>query len=156
MSGFCPFEKLEVYGCPERRVSSSISLYFGTQLIGDANNWPTIKAASSFVGLGVLSTDIYVADGGTGPNGNATEWYINTASFFSQIRNLRVNITATNPNAYVCAVHYQVAQATRIQNVELIATTGAVCRISQPVSFRAHPQTRSPERCHHRLGYNLI
>jgi hypothetical protein len=109
-------------------VSSSISLYFGTQLIGDANSWPIIKAASSFVGLGVLSTDVYVPDGGTGPDGNAAEWYINTARFFSQIRNVRVDITATDPNAYVCAIHYQVAQATSIQNVELIATTGTVSR----------------------------
>ncbi len=119
-------------------VSSSISLYFGTQLIGDANNWPTIKAAASFVGLGVLSTDVYVPNGGNGPDGNAAEWYINTARFFSQIRNIRVDIKATDPNAYVCAIHYQVAQATSIQNVELIATTGTVSR-SQTTESLASP-----------------
>lgn len=101
-------------------------MHFGTQLIGDANDWPRIVAASSFVGLGVLSTDVYVDNGGNGPDGLALEWYINTARFYSQIRNLRVDITATDPNAYVCAVHYQVAQATTIQNVELIARTGTV------------------------------
>src|ERR1051326_6569742 len=114
-------------------VSSSISIYFGTQIIGDANNWPTIKAASSFVGLGVLSTDIYVTNGGTGPDGNALECYINTSRFYSQIRNIRVDIKLTDPNAYVCAIHYQVAQATSIQNVELIATTGTV----RPLNFRS-------------------
>lgn len=105
-------------------MSSSIKIYFGTQIIGDANEWPVIKAASSFVGLGVLSTDVYVENGGTGPDGNALEWYINTARFYGQIRNLRVDITASDPGAYVAAVHYQVAQATTIQNVELIAKTG--------------------------------
>ncbi|KAH6628876.1 pectate lyase superfamily protein-domain-containing protein [Chaetomium tenue] len=105
-------------------VSSSISVYFGTQVIGDANDWPTIVAASSYVGLGVLSTDVYVENGGTGPDGNALEWYINTARFYSQIRNLRLDITRTDPGAYVAALHYQVAQATTIENVEIIADSG--------------------------------
>lgn len=103
---------------------------FGTQIIGDANNWPIIKAASSFAGLGVLSTDVYVDGCGDGSDGNALEWYINTGRLYSQIRNSRVDITATDPDAYVCAVHYQVAQATSIQNVELIAKTGTVSHYS--------------------------
>ncbi|KAK4186215.1 putative LysM domain-containing protein [Podospora australis] len=104
-------------------VSSSISVYFGTQIIGDANSWPTIVAASSFVGLGVLSTDVYVENGGNGPDGNALEWYINTARFYGQIRNIRIDITKTDPGAYVAALHYQVAQATTIENVEIIANS---------------------------------
>ncbi len=107
-------------------MSSSISIYFGTQIIGDANSWPTIVGASSFVGLGVLSTDVYVDQGGTGPDGNALEWYINTARFYNQIRNLKIDITATNPGAYVAALHYQVAQATTIENVEIIANSATV------------------------------
>ncbi|KAL3464344.1 pectate lyase superfamily protein-domain-containing protein [Aspergillus heterothallicus] len=103
-------------------VSSTIRVLFATQVIGDANNWPTIRAASSFVGLGVLSTNEYV--GGTGPDGGDAEYYVNTARFYSQIRNLRIDITSTQSNAYVCAIHYQVAQATSLQDVELIATTG--------------------------------
>jgi hypothetical protein len=68
---------------------------FGTQIIGDvsehlplillcslftlqANNWPLITAAASFVGLGVFSTDVYVDNGGTGSDGSSKEWYINT------------------------------------------------------------------------------
>ncbi|KAL4820991.1 pectate lyase superfamily protein-domain-containing protein [Aspergillus spinulosporus] len=102
-------------------------VYFppGTYLVSstiEANNWPTIKAASSFVGLGVLSTNQYV--GGTGPDGGDGQYYVNTARFYSQIRNLRIDITATNRDAYVCAIHYQIAQATSLQDVELIATTG--------------------------------
>jgi hypothetical protein len=117
-----------VYFPPGRYlVSSSISIYFGTQVIGDANDWPTIVGAASFVGLGVLSTDVYVENGGDGPDGNALEWYINTARFYSQIRNLRIDVTATDPGAYVAALHYQVAQATTIENVEIIADSGTVC-----------------------------
>jgi hypothetical protein len=103
-----------------------ISIYFGTQIIGDANNWPTIRAVSSFVGLGVLSTDVYVDNGGDGPDCNALEWYINTARFYSQIRNLKIDITASNLGAYVAALHYQVAQATTIENVEIIADSATV------------------------------
>ncbi|KAI0441992.1 pectate lyase superfamily protein-domain-containing protein [Xylaria telfairii] len=113
-----------VYFPPGRYlVSSSISVYFGTQIIGDANNWPTIVGAGSFVGLGVLSTDVYVDGGGNGPDGNALEWYINTARFYSQIRNIKIDITATNGGAFIAALHYQVAQATTLENVELIANS---------------------------------
>ncbi|TGJ81258.1 hypothetical protein E0Z10_g7506 [Xylaria hypoxylon] len=113
-----------VYFPPGRYlVSSSINIYFGTQFIGDANSWPTIVGASSFIGLGVLSTDVYVDGGGVGPDGNPLEWYINTARFYGQIRNIRIDITATNPGAYVAAIHYQVAQATTLENVEIIASS---------------------------------
>lgn len=102
-------------------VSSSIAVYFGTQMIGDALEPPTILAAKSFIGLGVLSTDVYVDNGGSGPDGNALEWYVNTARFYGQIRNFKIDITATRASAYVAGVHYQVAQATTIENVEFIA-----------------------------------
>ncbi|KAH8901101.1 pectin lyase-like protein [Thozetella sp. PMI_491] len=88
-----------------------------------ANNKPTIKASSSFVGLGVLSTDTYVGDG-LGIDGKDDEWYVNTASFYRQIRNVRIDVTSTPPNNFVCAIHYQVAQATSLQNLELVATSG--------------------------------
>lgn len=46
-------------------ISSTIAMPFGTQVIGDANNRPTLVAAPSFVGLGVLSNDEYTGgDGG--------------------------------------------------------------------------------------------
>jgi hypothetical protein len=42
----------------------------------------------------------------TGPDGGDAEYYVNTARFYSQIRSLRIDITSTDPNAYVCAIHY--------------------------------------------------
>ena len=59
-------------------VSSTIALPFGTQVIGDTNNRPTIIAAPSFVGLGVLSTDEYTGDGGQGVDGGDPEYVINS------------------------------------------------------------------------------
>lgn len=55
-------------------VSSTIPMPFGTQVIGDANNRPTLVAAPSFVGLGVLSTDEYTGAPGKGIDGGDPEY----------------------------------------------------------------------------------
>lgn len=92
-------------------ISSSISAYYMTQMIGNANDPPIIKAAASFVGLGVISSDVY-----TGGNGGTDEWYINQNNFFRQLRNFVIDVrdaTLTD----IAGVHWQVAQATSIQNV---------------------------------------
>jgi hypothetical protein len=52
------------------------------------------------------------------------QYYVNTANFYRQIRNIRIDITQTRPTQGVACLHYQVAQATSLQNVELIATKG--------------------------------
>ncbi|KAH9845616.1 glycoside hydrolase family 55 protein [Teratosphaeria destructans] len=95
-------------------ISSTIPMPFGTQVIGDANTRPTLTAAPRFVGLGVLSNDEY-----TGGVGGAEEWFTNTANFYRQIRNIVIDITPAGPN--ISCLHYQVAQATSLQNVKLIA-----------------------------------
>ncbi|CAK7205467.1 hypothetical protein SEUCBS139899_008242 [Sporothrix eucalyptigena] len=104
-------------------VSTSISVYFGTQVIGDANSPPTLVASPRFVGLGLLSTDVYVNSGGSGSDGLSLEWYINTGRFYSQIRNINIDIRKANAKANICALHYQVAQATSLHNVHLIANS---------------------------------
>lgn len=60
-------------------VSSTIPMPFGTQVIGDANSRPTLIAAPSFIGLGVLSTDEYTGEGGVGIDGDDPE-YVNNLS----------------------------------------------------------------------------
>ncbi len=97
-------------------ISSTVPMPFGTQVIGDANDRPTLVASADFVGLGVLSTDEY-----TGGQGGAEQYYINTANFYRQIRNIVIDITGAGVN--ISCLHYQVAQATSLQNVELIAST---------------------------------
>lgn len=114
-------------------VSQSIDVYFGTQLIGDANSPPLIKASSRFLGLGVFSTDKYTGDG-LGADGKDNEWYINTANFYRQMRNFRIDTTATRAASHVCGLHYQVAQATSLQNIEFISGDSArgICK-SKPL-----------------------
>ncbi|KAJ5552813.1 pectin lyase-like protein [Penicillium frequentans] len=91
-------------------VSSPIVQYYNTQLLGDPTNLPTILAASSFVGLGVITSDVYVGD--------SEEWYLNTNNFLRSIRNFKMDITRTDQSAYVCAIHWQVAQGTSLENIE--------------------------------------
>ena len=52
-------------------VSTPIISLYGSQLVGNINDYPTILAAPSFVGLGVISSDVYLASG---------EYYIDTVS----------------------------------------------------------------------------
>ncbi|WEW59950.1 hypothetical protein PRK78_005432 [Emydomyces testavorans] len=124
-SGGWPFGK----NGPDYKVFRDVTKYGakgdGVTFIGNANDRPIIKAAPSFVGLGVISTDKYVDNGGTGPDGNAKEWFINTANFYRQIRNFIIDITDTKQDAYVAALHYQVAQATSLQFVEFRVSTAS-------------------------------
>ncbi|PGH27695.1 hypothetical protein AJ80_00710 [Polytolypa hystricis UAMH7299] len=91
-------------------VSSSIIQYYNTQLLGDPTNVPTILAATSFVGLGVITSDVYV--------GETEEWYLSTNNFLRSIRNFKIDITRTDQSAYICAIHWQVAQGTSLENIE--------------------------------------
>jgi hypothetical protein len=43
--------------------------------------------------------------------------YLNTNNFLRSIRNFKMDITRTNPLAYVCAIHWQVAQGTSLENI---------------------------------------
>ncbi|KAK2750071.1 hypothetical protein FQN57_004563 [Myotisia sp. PD_48] len=90
-------------------VSTSIIQYYNTQFIGDPLDLPTILAASSFVGLGVITSDVYVSEN--------EQWYINQNNFLRSIKNFIIDIRLTNPYAYVCAIHWQVAQGTSLENI---------------------------------------
>jgi len=93
-------------------VSSSIIQYYNTQLLGDPLNVPTILAASSFVGLGVITSNQYIGPGPT------DEWYINQNNFLRNVKNFKIDITRTQWDAMVCAIHWQVAQGTTLENIE--------------------------------------
>ncbi|KAL3438555.1 pectin lyase-like protein [Aspergillus tetrazonus] len=98
-------------------VSSPIIQYYNTQLIGDPLDLPTILGATSFVGLGVITSDVYVGD--------QEEWYINTNNFLRSVRNFKIDITRTDQNAYICAIHWQVAQGTSLENIYFYMTQDA-------------------------------
>ncbi|KAL9027754.1 MAG: hypothetical protein Q9196_003767 [Gyalolechia fulgens] len=84
-----------------------VQLYY-TQFIGDAISLPTIKAAASFQGIAVIDSDPY-DDGGA-------NWYTNQNNFFRQIRNFVIDLTAM-PATAGAGIHWQVAQATSLQNI---------------------------------------
>lgn len=88
-------------------VSTPILQYYYTQLVGDAINPPTIKATSNFAGMAVFDADPY--DGGN-------NWYTNQNNFYRQIRNFVVDLTGM-PQTAGAGVHWQVAQATSLQNI---------------------------------------
>ncbi len=89
-------------------VSSPLIQLYYTQFVGDAINLPTIKAAPNFQGIAVIDSDPY---DNTGNN-----WYTNQNNFFRQIRNFVIDLTAM-PASSGTGIHWQVAQATSLQNI---------------------------------------
>lgn len=89
-------------------ISSSIIDYYYTQIIGNPNCLPTVQATSNFSGLGLIDGSQYGANGlGFGA----------TNTFFRQVRNLVLDMTAIAPNESATGMHWPTAQATSIQNV---------------------------------------
>ncbi|TGO33454.1 hypothetical protein BHYA_0245g00070 [Botrytis hyacinthi] len=96
-------------------VSSPVVQYYNTEILGDPTNLPTIVAASSFVGLGVITSDVYI--------GITEGWYLDTSNFLRSIRNFNMDITRTQLNAQVCGIHWQVAQGTSLENIHFIMSS---------------------------------
>ncbi|KAF3213001.1 hypothetical protein TWF679_005570 [Orbilia oligospora] len=76
-------------------VSKSIIGYYNTQLVGNPNGLPIIRAASSFIGLGVVSSNFYIEGQG------GEEWYINQNNFVRQVRNFIIDMRAVPNNIQV-------------------------------------------------------
>ncbi|KAK2616513.1 hypothetical protein QQS21_000556 [Conoideocrella luteorostrata] len=90
-------------------VSKPIIQYYYTQLVGDAVNVPTLKAAANFAGIAVVDSDPYDNFG--------NNWYTNQNNFFRQVRNFKIDLTGL-PKSTGTGIHWQVAQATSLQNIE--------------------------------------
>ncbi|ATY60133.1 glucan 1,3-beta-glucosidase [Cordyceps militaris] len=90
-------------------VSKPIIQYYYTQLVGDAINVPTLKAAPNFEGMAVIDSDPYLPGG--------ANWYTNQNNFFRQIRNFKIDLTG-QPKSTGTGIHWQVAQATSLQNIQ--------------------------------------
>ena len=80
-------------------VSAPIIQYYMSQLVGDANNIPTITASPSFGGIAVIDSNPYAAGG--------VNWWTNQNNFYRQIRNFRIDLTKVNGGA--TGIHWQVA-----------------------------------------------
>lgn len=89
-------------------VSKPIVQYYYTQLVGDAITLPTLKASAAFSGMAVIDADPYEDDG--------SNWWVNQNNFFRQVRNFVIDITQ-QPITQGACIHWQVAQATSLQNI---------------------------------------
>jgi glucan 1,3-beta-glucosidase len=96
-------------------VSTPIIQYYYTQFIGDAITLPTIKASPGFKGMAVIDADPYEDSG--------TNWFTNQNNFFRQIRNFVIDLTAMPPSSGA-GIHWQVAQATSLQNIRFEMVKG--------------------------------
>lgn len=92
-------------------ISTPIVDFYFTQLIGNPNSLPTIKASPGFKGGYLIDGDQYQSDGLQGWN--------STNVFFRQIRNLRLDTTQIPANVGAIGVHWPTGQATSIQNVHI-------------------------------------
>jgi glucan 1,3-beta-glucosidase len=92
-----------------------IQLYY-TQLVGDAVTLPSLKAMPSFDGMAVIDADPYnYADG--------SNWWVNQNNFFRQIRNFNIDLTGLDQSKGA-GIHWQVAQATSLQNIHFNMVQG--------------------------------
>ncbi|KAJ5544399.1 hypothetical protein N7513_006963 [Penicillium frequentans] len=96
-------------------VSKPIVQYYYTQIVGDAIDLPIIKAAAAFTGMAVIDADPYEDDG--------SNWYTNQNNFFRGVRNLVIDLTAM-PKGSGAGIHWQVGQATSLQNIRFEMVKG--------------------------------
>ncbi|THC89427.1 hypothetical protein EYZ11_011128 [Aspergillus tanneri] len=96
-------------------VSAPIIDFYFTQLIGNPNALPTIKASASFTAPWVIDGDQYQSDGKQG--------WISTNIFLRQIRNLVLDLTAIPASVEASGIHWPTGQATSIQNVRILLSS---------------------------------
>lgn len=98
-------------------VSKPLEMHYYTHMIGDALSLPVIKAAANFEGMAVLDSDPYDYTN-FGKN-----WFTNQNNFFRQVRNFVIDLTAM-PMSRGSGIHWQVAQATSLQNIRFEMVQG--------------------------------
>lgn len=86
-------------------IYSSVQLYINTQIIGDAIDKPTLKAAASALNNTAV-VDAY--DKGTQSTNN----------FYIGLRNVNIDTTAADPAKTIYALNWAVSQATNLINVD--------------------------------------
>lgn len=90
-------------------VSKPIVNYYYTHMVGDLANLPTLKALPNFEGMAVIDCNPYDDKG--------NNWFTNQNNFFRQIRNFKIDLKSL-PMTTGTGIHWQVAQATSLQNIE--------------------------------------
>lgn len=82
--------------------------YYYTQLIGNPNNMPVLKATAGFSGFALIDADPYYTSN--------LNWG-STNVFFRQVRNFVFDLTSVPPTIAQNGIHWPTAQATSIENV---------------------------------------
>jgi glucan 1,3-beta-glucosidase len=77
-------------------------------MVGDALQLPVLKAAANFAGIAVIDADPYTDQG--------NNWYTNQNNFFRSIRNFVIDLTGLDRGTGA-GIHWQVAQASSLQNI---------------------------------------
>ncbi|KFZ03364.1 hypothetical protein V502_11010 [Pseudogymnoascus sp. VKM F-4520 (FW-2644)] len=95
-------------------ISSSIIDQYYTNLIGNPNNPPVLKATRDFSGFGLIDGNTYY--------GADLNWP-STVIFWRQVRNFVIDMTNVPPESAATGMHWPTAQATSIQNVEFRMST---------------------------------
>ncbi|KAL8958790.1 MAG: hypothetical protein Q9193_004221, partial [Seirophora villosa] len=98
------------------RVSSPIIDYYYTQIIGNPNSPPVIKATSNFSAIAVIDGNPYLPGNADHPGGFPGWLPVNL--FYRQIRNLVIDVTNVPANSSIQCIHWPTAQASSLQNVE--------------------------------------
>jgi len=89
-------------------ISSSILDQYYTQLIGNPNDPPVLKATSGFSGFGLVDADKYYTEN--------LNW-VSTNVFARQIRNFVFDLTNIAATSQATGIHWPTAQATSLQNI---------------------------------------
>jgi len=90
-------------------VSAPIIDFYYTQIIGNPNCVPTIKASGHFSGPWIIDGDPYQSGGSLG--------FGSTNVFWRQIRNFIIDLTSVSPSTALTGIHWPTAQATSLQNI---------------------------------------
>lgn len=90
-------------------------MYYMTQLVGNPNQRPVLKADASLDVLGVIDASPY-------SDQNGEPGWISTNVFARQIRNFEIDLTARPVTGRASGIHWPASQATSIQNVKITMT----------------------------------
>lgn len=89
-------------------LSSSIVDQYYTQMIGNPNSPPVLKATASFTGFGFIDGDKYYTEN--------LNWG-STNVFFRQVRNFVFDYSNVPISSSLCGIHWPTAQSTSLQNL---------------------------------------
>lgn len=96
-------------------IGKRIVVYYNTQLIGNPNGRPVLKAASTLEALALIDASPY-------SDQNGQPGWTSTNVFARQIRNFEIDLTARAPTQGAQGIHWPASQATSIQNVKITMT----------------------------------